>query len=291
MNIILGASGQVGLAITDFLTEKKVPVKAVIRDAEKAKKLKVKGAEVVLADYFDLDALKEAVKGGKLIFVITPETGQSDDVLGDTKRILENYRKAIENSEIKAIVGLSSGGAHYEKYERDTGNLLMSNMLEHEFVSLPINQVFIRPSYFYSNWLMSVDLVKETGVLPSFYPPDLKIEMNSPIDVAEFIANIISEGVNKSDLIELAGPEQYSANQVANELAKALGREVRTQEIPHDKWEETMKSIGFTDDAAKNFIKMTELVAEGNAKFERKGKNPISLKTTLSDYFKLKLEA
>jgi len=72
----------------------------------------------------------------------------------------------------------------------------------------------------YSNWLMSVDLVKETGVLPSFYPADLKIEMNSPIDVAEFIANIISEGVDKSDLIELAGPEQYSANQVAKEKAK-----------------------------------------------------------------------
>jgi len=291
MNIILGASGQVGSTITDFLTEKKVPVKAVVRDAEKAKKLKEKGAEVAIVDYFDLNALKEAVKGGKLIFVITPETGQSNDVLGDTKRILENYRKAIEHSKIKAIVGLSSGGAHYEKYERDTGNLLMSNMLEHEFVSLPINQLFIRPSYFYSNWLMSVDFVKENGILPSFYPADLKIEMNSPIDVAEFIANIISKGVDKSDLIELAGPEQYSANQVASEMAKALGREVRTQEIPRDKWEETMKSVGFTDDATKNFIKMTELVAEGNAKLERKGKNPISLKTTLSDYLKLKLGA
>jgi uncharacterized protein YbjT (DUF2867 family) len=283
MNIILGATGQVGSAIVGFLRKKKVNVKAVARNAEKANALKEKGAEVAIADYFDLNALNDAVRDGELIFVITPETGQSDNVLGDTKRILENYRKAIENSGVKSIIGLSSGGAHVEKYQRDTGNLLMSNMLEHEFLSLPINQVFIRPSYFYSNWLMSADIAKESGILPSFYPTDLKIEMNSPIDVAEFVANKIIAGIDKSELIELAGPEQYSPNDVAREMAKSLGRIVETQEIPREKWDETLKSFGFSDDAVKNFVKMTELVAEGNAKLE--GKNQISLKSTLGDYF------
>jgi len=283
MNIILGATGQVGSAIVGFLRKKKVNVKAVARNAEKANALKEKGAEVAIADYFDLNALNDAVRDGELIFVITPETGQSDNVLGDTKRILENYRKAIENSGVKSIIGLSSGGAHLEKYQRDTGNLLMSNVLEHEFLSLPINQVFIRPSYFYSNWLMSADVAKESGILPSFYPTDLKIEMNSPIDVAEFVANKIIAGIDKSELIELAGPEQYSPNDVAREMAKSLDRKVETQEIPREKWDETLKSFGFSDDAVKNFVKMTELVAEGNAKLE--GKNSISLKSTLGDYF------
>lgn len=285
MNIILGATGQVGSAIVDFLTKKKVDVKAVVRNAEKANDLKEKGVEVAIADYFDLDALNNAVKDGELIFVITPETEKSANVLGDTKQILENYRKAIENSEIKSIIGLSSGGAQYEKYETDTGNLLMSNMLEHEFLSLPIHQVFVRPSYFYSNWLLSIDMAKENGMLPSFYPTDLKIDMNSPLDVAEFVSNKISEGIDKSELIELAGPEQYSANDVAREMTKALGRQVTAQEIPRTKWDETLRSFGFSDDAVKNFIKMTELVAEGNAKLQGKGKNPVSLKTTLGDYF------
>lgn len=288
-NVILGATGQVGSNIVDFLTKKKVDVKAVIRNTEKANDLKEKGVEVAIADYFDLDALNNAVKDGELIFVITPETEKSGNVLGDTKRILENYRKAIENSEISSIIGLSSGGAQYEKYETDTGNLLMSNMLEHEFLSLPIHQVFVRPSYFYSNWLLSVDMAKENGVLPSFYPTDLKIDMNSPIDVAEFVSNKISNGIDKSELIELVGPEQYSANDVACEMTKSLGREVKAQEIPREKWEETLKSFGFSHDYVKNFIKMTELVATGNAKMEGKGKNPVSLKTTLGEYFQVHL--
>jgi uncharacterized protein YbjT (DUF2867 family) len=283
MNIILGASGQVGSAITDFLIEKKVPVRTVIRDIEKAEKLKKKGVEVAIADYFDLDALKKAVKDGKLIFLLTPETGISDDVLGDTKRILENYRKAIENSEIKSIIGLSSVGAQYEK---NTGNLLMSNMLEHEFLDLQINQVFVRPSYYYSNWTMSVDLAKEHGILPTFFPIDLKINMNSPIDVAKFIADKISKGIEKSELIELVGPKKYSSNDIANGIGKVLGREVKTQKVPREKWEETMKGVGFSDDAVKNFVEMTELVADGNAIPEGKGKNPIELKTTFEDYLK-----
>ena len=283
MNIILGATGQVGSAIVDFLRKKKVDIRAVIRNSEKGNELRRKGVEVAIADYFDFNALRDAVKDGDLIFVITPETGQSDNLLGDTKRILENYRMAIETSGVKSIIGLSSGGAHFEKYERDTGNLLMSNMLEHEFSSLPINQVFVRPSYFYSNWIMSADMAKESGVLPSFYPTDLKMEMNSPIDVAEFIANKITEGINKSELFELVGPEQYSPNDVAREMAKSLRRKVEAQEIPRKKWDDTLKSFGFSDDARKNFIKMTALVADGNAKLE--GKNPISLKTTLGEYF------
>jgi len=283
MNIILGATGQVGSAIAGKLIKKNEPVRAVIRNPEKAGELKNKGVEVRIADYFDLSALKEAVKGGKLIFLLTPETVQSEDVLGDTKQILENYRKAIESSDIKSLIGLSSGGAQYEKYEINTGNLLMSNMLEHEFLSLPINQVFIRPSYFYSNWLISVGMAKENGILPTFFPPNLEIDMNSPIDVAEFIANKISKGVDKSEMIELTGPNQYSANDVAEEMAKALDREVNTQEIPRDKWEETMKNIGFTNNATENFIKMTELVAEGNSKFEG---TPVQLQTTLQQFFK-----
>jgi NADPH:quinone reductase-like Zn-dependent oxidoreductase len=43
MNIILGASGQVGSAIVDSLVKANVPVKAVVHNREKAGDLKKKG--------------------------------------------------------------------------------------------------------------------------------------------------------------------------------------------------------------------------------------------------------
>lgn len=283
MNIILGATGQVGAAIVKNLAEKNVPVRAVIRDAAKANELKKQGAEVGVADYFDSEALKKAFKGGELVFVLTPETGKSKDVLGDTRKILENYRKAIEDAGIKKVVGLSSIGAQYES---GTGNFLMSYMLEHAFEQLPITQVFVRPAYYYSNWLPNLPSVKEKGVLPTFYPADLQIPMNSPLDVAEFIARIIAAGADESKIYELEGPESYTSDDVAKSFAEVLGQKVKAEQIPKEKWHETLLKMDFTEDAAQNFIEMTEVVVEGRGKPEGKGANPHKLKTTLKEYFR-----
>lgn len=95
------------------MIKKDEPVRAVIRDKEKAGDLEKRGIEVRIADYFDEGALTNAVQGGNLIFVLTPETGKSEDVLDDTKTLLENYRSAIKSSQIKKVVGLSSIGAQH----------------------------------------------------------------------------------------------------------------------------------------------------------------------------------
>lgn len=104
MNIILGATGQVGSLIAEKLIKNNEPVKAIIRNPEKAKDLESKGIQVEIADYFDLDALKGAVKNGELIFVLTPENGQSDDVLADTQLLLKNYQKAIQSLGLKKLL-------------------------------------------------------------------------------------------------------------------------------------------------------------------------------------------
>jgi uncharacterized protein YbjT (DUF2867 family) len=60
MNIILGASGQVGGAVVANLKEKGEPVKGVIHDSKKAADIEKQGATVAIADAFDLPSLTEA---------------------------------------------------------------------------------------------------------------------------------------------------------------------------------------------------------------------------------------
>jgi uncharacterized protein YbjT (DUF2867 family) len=123
-----------------------------VRDEKKAAKLKQQGAEAAIADANDLPALTEAFKDGDTLFVITPEDIHAEDILGDAKKLLDNYRGAIENSPIKRVVGLSSMGAQYSE---GTGNLLMSYMLEHNFNDIGVSKTFIRPAYYFSNWMLS----------------------------------------------------------------------------------------------------------------------------------------
>ncbi|WP_238882911.1 SDR family oxidoreductase [Clostridium sp. YIM B02551] len=149
MNIILGASGQIGSMLVDKLISKGQPVRAVIRNNFKAQELKDKGVEVVIANYFDLQDLKEAFHGGNKVFLLTPENPGCDNFLKETQMILNNYRQAISSSNITKIVGLSSNGAQHES---GTGNLIASYMLEHTFSDFDnIEQIYVRPSYYFSN--------------------------------------------------------------------------------------------------------------------------------------------
>lgn len=281
MDIIMGASGQVGSAVVTNLIKKGHAVKGIIRNKEKAELLKKQGADYAIADVFNLPALTEAIKDGTSLFIITPETGKGDDVIGDTKKILENIRKAIEESSIKKIVGLSSIGAQFDK---GTGNLLMSYLLEHAFTGMQVEQSFIRPAYYLSNWLAYLPVVKEMGILPTFYPVDLQISMISPMDVAEFAANIVAGNESGNKIYEVFGPASYSSADVAQAFAQALHISVKAQQIPRNKWGDTLRKIGFSDDAIKNFIAMTDAVISGDVKAENVGTVALHGKTTLQQY-------
>ncbi|HEU4552891.1 MAG TPA: NmrA family NAD(P)-binding protein [Chitinophaga sp.] len=283
MHIILGATGRVGGEVAAQLVSKGEAVVGISHSREKAAALKEKGMDAAIADARDLTALRTAFRGGTALFIITPETGQEQDVLAETRHILDNYREAAQQAGIQKIVGISSMGAQYEK---GTGNLQMSYMLEHAFEDLPVTQIFIRPAYYYSNWLPYLHTVKETGVLPSFYPAGQRISMIAPADVGRFAATVMTADEDKSTLYEIEGPQQYTPQDVADAFGKLLNKTVTVQQIPKAAWEKTLESMHFSPDAVKNFVEMTEAVLDGRAAPERNGIGQVKGRTSLEAYLK-----
>ena len=279
MNIIVGATGQVGSQVINEIISNGFPARAVVRNP---KKITDQSIEARAADLFDAEQLTNAFKGGTTVFLLTPENPTSNDIIGDTKRIVENYRKAIRETGINKIVGLSSIGAHQEG---NTGNLLMSRILEQGLADLEAEKIFIRPSYYFSNWLGYLDTVKQFGVLPTFFPEDLELEMISPIDLAHFIVNQITGTSTAQDgkVFELVGPKKYSSRNVAETFSKFLNKEVTVQRIPREKWKETLMSAGFTGNTAVNLMDMTQAVIDNKTVPERPG-DTIQLPTTIKRY-------
>jgi uncharacterized protein YbjT (DUF2867 family) len=285
MHIILGASGQVGSQVVRELHRKGEPVTAVIRN--KASAVPCDGIETRIADLSDGPALKEIFRDGRTVFLLTPENPSSGDVIGDTRKILANYHDAIHDSGIRKIVGLSSMGA---QAPAGTGNLVMSYLLEHAFPDIPVQQVFVRPAYYYSNWLGFAAIAQETGVLPSFLPVNLKIPMTAPPDVAGFIASVLTNTRNTgSRTFEIAGPALYSPSDVAAVFGSLFQRPVTAQQIPPGQWKESLLSAGFSENASDNLILMTQAVIDGKAGPEFSEDKVIRLRTSLKDFLSGKL--
>lgn len=281
MNIILGASGRVGNTIVNHLLDKRVPVKAVVRNADKAAALAARGAIIAVADVENEPALRDALADGTTVFLLTPESGQTENLLEDAQRVLQNYKQAIAASPIDKIVGLSSMGA---QHKHGTGNLLMSYALEHAFTDLERVQIFIRPAYYYSNWLQGWEMAKAQGVLPTFFPVDLKIPMIAPSDVGAFAADVIASRENMPRIYEIRGPESLSSGDVAQAMSEALGKPVQAVETPRDQWATVLAQGGFTPDGIRNFIEMTDAVIEGKAKAEVGYNDEITTATTFREY-------
>jgi Predicted nucleoside-diphosphate-sugar epimerases len=261
MNIIVGATGQVGSMLISELSKKGAPVIAAVRDPGK---VSLSGTRIRQVDLFNAQEVVQAFSGGTTAFLLTPENPTADDIIADTEKIVENYRKAVEANGIKRIVGLSCIGAQLDSR---TGNILMSKILEAGFATLDIEKIFIRPAYFYSNWLAYSSIVEQYNVLPTFFPENLHVEMNSPLDLARFIADIMSQpmGMPARKVYELAGPAPYSSTDVASTFATILGKEVLPQSIPPSQWKQTLLSAGFTENTAENLMDMTKAVIDGLA--------------------------
>ena len=161
----------------------------------------------------------------------------------------------------------------------------MSRMLEQAFHDVDVEKIFVRPSYYFSNWLGYMETVKQYGVLPSFFPEQLPVEMHSPIDLAKFIAKIMADKppIKDHHIYELVGPEKYSAMDVANAFSKMLHKKVVVQSVPKENWKETLVSVGFTENTASNLAAMTQAVIDHKTEPERPG-DTIKLATSLQAY-------
>lgn len=263
MNVILGATGQIGSMLVDNLLSRGHKVRAVMRNDSKAQEFINKGAEIAVADLFDEEALTKAMHGGNAVFLLTPENPKCEDFLKETQTIINNYRRAIKSSKIPKIVGLSSMGAQYGS---GTGNLTASYLLENAFSEYEIEQTFIRPAYYFSNWIGYLEVVKEYGILPTFFPPDLQLPMIAPPDVADFLTEVMACSKAHEKIYEISDARPYSSLDIANTFGTVLGKKIELQQILPAEWENTFLQAGFCKDGAKNLMLMTKAVIDGKTK-------------------------
>lgn len=80
-----------------------------------------------------------------------------------------------------------------------------------------------------------------------------RIPMISSGDIGRVAADQLMAGRSGQVIVELAGLEEYSPEQVAVEFGRILGRKVAAQASPLSAIVPTMTSFDFSDEAAKRF--------------------------------------
>jgi len=221
MILLTGVTGKTGGATAQALLNKGVPLRAIVRNADKAAALKAAGVDLVVGDVTDQAVLAKAMAGVDKALMILPN--------GEHQLKLEQqFVDAAKRAGVKHVVKMSSMEAvpdatapipkiHYqsEQYLKKSG----------------LAWTFLKPNFFMQNLLGSGGTIKEQG---KFFLPlgDGKTVMVDVRDIGAVAAVVLTGSGHEGQAYEISGPEVLSFHDVANTFTKVLGRKIEYVNMP-----------------------------------------------------------
>lgn len=265
MFAIAGVSGHTGAAAAEALLAQGQKVRVIVRAAEKGEAWKKKGAEVAVADLGDVKAMTAALTGVKGVYLLSPPNFAAQDFIADRKVLVGKLVEAIKASKVPNVVFLSSVAAHVPA---GTGPIVTVHNAEQALRGVAPSVTFVRAAYFIENWGSVIGLAKAQGILPNYGPVDVKFSQVSSRDIGAAVAKALVTPADGTKVVELAGKEDWSVQDVAAALSTLLGKPVQAVAAPVDAAHDGLKQAGVPEPMAGLYAEMYAGLAKGLVRWE-----------------------
>ena len=289
MYVVTGATGNTGTIIVNGLLAKGEKVRAVARNPEHLKALVAKGAEAFAGHIGDSDALARALTGAKAAYLMLPPDIKNEDYRAYQDRLVEAIGVAVERSNLKYAVVLSSVGA--DKPDT-TGPVVGLHNLEQRLNRIPgLNALHLRPGYFMENTLGQAALIRMFGMTAGPLRGDLQLPMIATQDIGEYATEaLLKMDFHGKETRELLGPRDVTMNEVASIIGKAIDKpDLTYAQLPDDQVRGGMMQMGLSASIANLIVEMAAALNSGymRALESRSGENstPTSYETFVEEEF------
>jgi len=266
MFVVAGVTGHTGAATAGALLSQGQKVRVVVRQAEKGEAWKRKGCEVAVADLADPGALARALEGARGVYLLSPPNFAAADFLADRRALLEKLVEGLKRARVPNLVFLSSIAA---QHPAGTGPIVTVHRAEQALRGIAPSVTFLRAAYFLENWGAVVPVAKGQGVLPHFGPTHVKFHQVCASDIGEAVARALTAPAEGTRVVELAGKEDWSADDVAAALSSLLGRPVKATGAPVEAAEAGLRQAGVPAEMARLYGEMYLGMTRGLMAFER----------------------
>ena len=256
-----GRVGSVGRATTELLLKQGKAVRAMVRkEDERAQALRDMGAEVVLGDLLDLDAMHRVIAGCETVYF---GMSVSDAYLAATV----NTVAVAKHHGVKAFINMSQMTLSQMSVTQTTASpqhkLHWLSEQALNWSGLPV--VHVRPTVFLEGFFL---LFTSASVGES---NEIKLPFGegrtSPIsaeDVARVVAKLLANPQpHIGRVYHLTGPQSESMQFYAQEYSKALGRTITYQDIPAAPWRDELLKRGLPVHLVNHLSTMADLHRAG----------------------------
>lgn len=271
MYAIAGVTGNTGKIVAETLLAAGKKVRVIVRDAARGESFAAAGAEVAVADLGDAAALGNALDGVEGAYLLIPPNMGAPDFYAYQLEVGSAIAQAVRSARVPHVVLLSSIGA---ELEGGTGPIAGLHPLENSLSAIASEHGFsvtlIRAGYFVENIASSLGALAH-GVLPTFFPADLPIDMTTTHDIGRVAASVLLEGGVGRQVIELGGPA-LSLEQIADSIGEVTGKRPLVVVSPVESMAVTLQSYGLPASIAGLYQEMTQAITAGTIRYHGEGR-------------------
>lgn len=231
--LVTGATGQTGVYTVSTLLEQGHHVRALVhRTDERADRLAQAGAEVVVADLLDFNAVTQAAQGIDAAYFTYPV---APGLLEATATLLQ----AADENRVGAIVNMSQSVARRDALSKASRQHWLAERILDRFTGTVTH---IRPTMF-AEWLIRF-WNASTGELRLPFA-DARHAPITAEDQGRVIAAILADPEpHAGKTYPLYGPVELDHHQIAAAMSRALGRRVTYVPIELDEFRSTLERRG-----------------------------------------------
>jgi NAD(P)H dehydrogenase (quinone) len=221
---VTGATGKTGGAVVAELLRQGWPVRAVVRRRdERSALLDTRGAETVVADYFDVDQLRRAMEGTRRAYylpIMDPFMIQGANA----------FALAAKDAKLEQVVQMSQWLSSPSHPSLLTRQLWLVDRL---FADIPgVAHTILNPGMFADNFLRVIDF----ATLLRVYPHLTKDSRSAPVsdeDIARVAVAVLADPVRHAGRsYRPTGPALLSGDDMGEAIGRAIGKRVMPVGIP-----------------------------------------------------------
>jgi uncharacterized protein YbjT (DUF2867 family) len=259
MYVILGASGNTGSIVANFLLSKGKKVRVIGRDPGRLQRFVDKGAEAFTADMGDAAALTKAFSGARAAYLLLPPAKSPEEQGRDSDAIA----KAVKESGLRYAVHLSSYGAQVAEGAGPVSGLHSSEQKLNPISSL--NVLHVRAAYFMENNLAAIGMIHHMGIFGNALLPDVKLPMVATRDVGNYAAQrLLDLDFSGKQTREVHGERDLSMTETTAVIARGIGKpDLRYQQFPYDQVQQVLIQMGVPPKGAAMYIEMYKSINAG----------------------------
>ena len=237
--LVTAAAGRTGSAAVLQLLDKGFPVRAFVRRRDaRAEALERAGAELAFGNLFDYRDVRKALVGVQRAYHCPPFA----------PNLLEGaavFALAAEDAKLEVVALMSQWNPHAADPSIASRGHWIAN---HLYRWMPtVDVIHVNPGVFAFLYLLGLPAIVHMGVLMGPFGEGLNAPPSNE-DIARVAAGVLADpGPHIGKSYRPTGPALLSGHDIADVLAKILGRNVRYQHASTKMFSKAAKTLGFPE--------------------------------------------